>query len=83
MDDCIENIRILKLRLAGVNTPFKKNEINRELDKDTAGSDYEQNLFDHLNKITGGGNERALSDAYKKRKKDKDGGVSFSFTTKG
>lgn len=83
MDDPIENIKILKLRLAGVNTPFKKNEINRELDKDTAGSDFEQNLFDHLNKITGGGNERALADAYKKRKTRKDGTTRFSFTTKG
>ena len=69
------------LHMGGVNTPFKKNEINRELDKDTAGNKYEQDLFDAINEATGGGHERAISEGFKKLKKNKNGTYGFSFKT--
>ena len=82
-DEYLLKIGKLKAKLAGVNTPFKKNEINRELDKDTGGDSFEQDVFDSINEISGGGNERAIAEGFKKRKKTKGGGSTFSFTTKG
>jgi hypothetical protein len=39
--------------------------------------------MDMLNNHAGPGNERAISKAFKNRKKTKGGGSTFSFTTKG
>lgn len=79
--------RLLKLRLAGVNTPFKKNEINREVAKDTAGNNYEQDVLDSLTDIiskSGGGHDsdlvrRKLNKGIKKLRKGP-GGTSFDIT---
>jgi hypothetical protein len=65
--------RELKLRLAAI-TPardiFKKNKINRDLDEDTAGNSYEQNLTDMLNKMNPGSG-RSISKGLKNIKKNK------------
>jgi hypothetical protein len=77
-------IRLAKIRLAGVNTPFKKNEINRELDKDTGGDPFEQDLFDLISESATKNNpgnaksiNKQISKGFKK-KPNKDGTLSFT-----
>jgi hypothetical protein len=84
-----DRLRILKAKIVRVaahqpaRDVFKKNKINRDLDADTAGNNIEQDIMDMLNNHAGPGNERAISKAFKNRKKTKGGGSTFSFTTKG
>lgn len=82
--DYLIKIGQLRTRLATIvsgSDIMKKNQINRDLDEDTAGNDFEQKLLDSINRVSGGGNERAISEALKKRKKGKNS-TSFSVTTK-
>ena len=80
--------RTSKMRLAVAGEDiFKKNKINRDISKDTGGSDYEQKMFDSLTKMlskeTGGKPDdvrKNLQKSYSKRKKNKkDGTVSFTY----
>ena len=75
----------MRLAVAGEDI-FKKNKIKRDVDKDTGGSDYEQDVFDSLTKMiskeTGGKPDavrRNLQKSYGKRKKSKSGEVSFTY----
>lgn len=75
--------KLQKIAIAGEDI-FKKNKINRDLDKDTAGNKYEQDITDMLNEIAGPGNERAISKGMRNMKTNKKTGIrSFTFTTKG
>lgn len=65
--------RTSKLRLAEVikgEDVFKKNKINRDLDEDTAGNKYEQDISDMLNRMNPG-KERSISKGLKNIKKNK------------
>jgi len=77
--------KLLKIRLAIAGEDiFKKNKINRDLDKDTGGNKYEQDLLDSITSIVnedkafGNDNARKVSEAFKKRKKGKGGTTIFT-----
>ncbi len=60
-----------KMRLAvAAEDIFKKNKIKRDVDEDTAGNSYEQNLTDMLNKMNPG-KEKAISKGLRNVKKNK------------
>jgi len=63
--------RTSKMRLAvAAEDIFKKNKINRDLDEDTAGNKYEQDISDMLNRMNPG-KERSISKGLKNIKKNK------------
>ena len=77
--------KLLKIRLAIAGEDiFKKNKINRDLDKDTAGNNFEQDLLDMITESVdsdpafSGDNARKVSEAFKKRKKGKGGTTTFT-----
>ena len=87
---CQLKAKLLKIRLATIVSGSdinKKNKINRDLDKDTGGNDYEQDLFDFISEVSTKSNpsnadsiNRQISKGFKSMKKQK--GKTRSFTIK-
>jgi len=88
---CQLKAKLLKIRLATIVSGSdinKKNKINRDLDKDTGGNKYEQDIFDMISEMTnkshpGRNNEidRKISKGMRNIKRNKKTGeAGFSFT---